>query len=148
MQRAAATLGILLALAPPVAAQVAVVPPTVTSAPASEPSGGPVLPRSTATPTWSLAHDVRSFFSTDTAKVVGAFAIAGLVSTRWDRASVDEAGERLSKPAFWLGNQIGSLYVQAGAAAATFAIGKVSGNSQMLSLGTDLFRAQMLSQIM
>jgi membrane-associated phospholipid phosphatase len=78
---------------------------------------------------------------------VGTFAVAGLAATNWDHASVEDAGERLSKGAYRVGNVGGSLYVQAGAALATYAIGRATGTPQLASLGGDLVRAQMLTQM-
>ncbi len=95
----------------------------------------------------TVGHDVTGFFGPDTARIVGTFAIAGLAVMHWDNASVEDAGERLSKGAYRIGNVGGSLYAQAGAGLATFAFGRATGSPQLASLGGDLLRAQMLTQV-
>src|SRR5262245_37196400 len=92
----------------------------------------------------SMGHDVTNFFSTDTAKVLGVFALGGLTAHSFDRASVEDTSERLSKGSANIGNIAGSLYVQAGAGLATYAIGRATGNQAVASLGGDLVRAQVL----
>ena len=95
----------------------------------------------------SMGQDVKSFFSTDTAKILGVFTIAGLAVSPIDRASVEDTSERLSTGGANIGNWGGSLYVQAGAGLATFAIGRATGNARVASLGGDLVRAQVLTQM-
>jgi membrane-associated phospholipid phosphatase len=95
----------------------------------------------------AVGHDVTGFFAPDTARIVGTFTLAGLAVMHWDNASVEDAGERLSKGAYRIGNVGGSLYAQAGAGLATLAIGRATGSPQLASLGGDLLRAQMLTQV-
>jgi membrane-associated phospholipid phosphatase len=95
----------------------------------------------------TFGHDVTGFFAPGTARIVGTFALAGLAATRWDSASVEDAGEGLSKGVYRVGNVGGGLYMQAGAALATYAIGRATHTPQLASLGSDLVRAQMLTQI-
>jgi len=95
----------------------------------------------------SMTHDVTGFFSSDTAKILGAFAIAGLAVRPLDNASVEDTSERLSKGFANVGNWGGSLYVQAGSGLATYVIGRAAGRPELASLGGDLIRAQALSQL-
>ncbi len=94
----------------------------------------------------SVGRDFTSFFSTDTAKIVGAFAVAGLSVRPIDSASVEDTGERLSHGFARVGNVGGSLMFQAGAGLATYVVGRATGNPAIASLGGDLVRAQLLSQ--
>src|SRR5262249_18358770 len=95
----------------------------------------------------SMRDDLGGFFSTDTAKVLGVFAIGGLAARTFDRASVEDTREHLSKGAANVGNWGGSFYVQTGSAFAAYAIGRGTGNQRLASIGGDLFRAQMLSEL-
>ena len=94
-----------------------------------------------------MGHDVTGFFSSDTAKVLAAFAVAGLAARPLDNASVEDTGERLSQGFANVGNWGGSLYLQAGSGLATYMIGRASGNPRLASFGGDLIRAQVLSQL-
>jgi membrane-associated phospholipid phosphatase len=92
-------------------------------------------------------NDLRRFFSSDTFKVVGIGGVAALAATRVDGQTVLEARQRL-QPArrFSTGNVGGGFFVQTGAAVATLAIGKALGESRLAYLGSDLVRAQLVSQ--
>jgi membrane-associated phospholipid phosphatase len=92
-------------------------------------------------------NDLRRFFSSDTFKVVGIGGVAALAATRVDGQTVLEARQRL-QPArrFSTGNVGGGFFVQTGAAVATLAIGKALGESRLTYLGSDLVRAQLVSQ--
>jgi membrane-associated phospholipid phosphatase len=94
-----------------------------------------------------MAHDVPTFFSSDTAKVLTVFALGGLTAHSFDRASVEDASERLSKGFANVGNIAGQMYIQAGAGLAAYAIGRATGNQRAASLGGDLIRAQVLTQL-
>ena len=129
------------------------VSPAVVAAPATSPdlAGADTKPFQAppATPSLfrSLGRDVTSFFSTDTAKILGVFTIAAFAVSPVDKASVEDTSERLSSRGASIGNWGGSLYVQAGAGLATFAIGRATGNARAASLGGDLVRAQVLTQM-
>jgi membrane-associated phospholipid phosphatase len=92
-------------------------------------------------------NDLRRFFSSDTFKVVGVGGVAALAATRVDGQTILEAREHL-QPAgrFSPGNIGGGFFVQTGAAVATLAIGKALGESRLAYLGSDLVRAQLVSQ--
>lgn len=95
----------------------------------------------------SIERDVPAFFSTQTATILGAFALAGVAARPFDKAAVEDTGERLSKGTADIGNWGGSLYAQAGGALATYVVGRATGNQRIASLGGDLMRAQALSQM-
>jgi membrane-associated phospholipid phosphatase len=94
----------------------------------------------------SIGHDFTGFFSTDTAKVLGVFAVAGLAARPVDHAAVEDTNERMSKGSADVGNFGGGLLVQAGAGIAAYVVGRSTGNPGMASLGGDLIRAQVLTQ--
>jgi hypothetical protein len=99
-----------------------------------------------ANPFTSIGHDLRRFFSQDTANVLTILAPATIVGFTWDRAGIEESQEHLSKRAFQPGNVGGSFLVQTGAAVGTWAVGKLTGNTKTTAVGGDLIRAQLVSQ--
>jgi len=100
-----------------------------------------------ANPFTSVARDLKRFFSRDTVAVMGIFGPAASVAYPWDQAGTHESQEHLSRPVFEPGNVAGSFLVQTGAALGTWAIGKVSGHQKITAVGSDLFRAQIVSQL-
>jgi len=131
------------AAAPPSAdSRSDVQPPTV--APASGVTFGAPTPRS---PFTSIGHDLKRFFSKDTAVVMGFMAPIAGVALSWDNAGIEESQQHLHKSAFEPGNIGGSFLIQTGAAIATWGAGKVSGNRKTAEVGGDLIRAQFLSQL-
>ena len=115
--------------------------------PATVPSGpvtfGAPTPRN---PFTSIGHDLRGFFSKDTATVLTILAPATIVAFTWDAAGIEESQEHLPKRAFEPGNIGGSFLVQTGLSVGTWAVGKVSGNARTTEVGGDLIRAQLVSQ--
>jgi membrane-associated phospholipid phosphatase len=95
----------------------------------------------------SVGHDVKGFLSKDTARIVGIFAIASLAASPLDHRSVERAGTTMSKGTASIGTWGGNLYVQASAGVATYVIGRTTSNPKLTSLGNDLVRAQILSQV-
>jgi hypothetical protein len=112
------------------------------------PPGQPVVaaPLPTTSLFESIGHDFKNFVSIDTAKTLGVFGAAALAAKHWDGASVEEAAEGLTPHAYHAGDLTGSMYIQGGAAVATFALGKISGHQEIASLGVNLIRAQILAQ--
>jgi membrane-associated phospholipid phosphatase len=93
------------------------------------------------------AGDLRRFLSPDTFRVVGIGGAVALAANRVDGQTVLGARERLQPVArFSTGNVGGGALVQAGAAMATLAIGKMTGQSTIAWVGADLVRAQLVSQ--
>ncbi|MEZ5286099.1 MAG: phosphatase PAP2 family protein [Vicinamibacterales bacterium] len=99
-----------------------------------------------ANPFTSIRHDLRNFFSRDTANVLAILAPATIVGFTWDTAGIEESQEHLSRRVFQPGNVAGSFLVQTGAAFGTWAVGKMSGSERTEALGSDLIRAQIVSQ--
>jgi PAP2 superfamily len=95
----------------------------------------------------AIPHDFKNFFSTDTGKILGAFAIAGLAVKPADNAGVEESGEGLSSGVANIGNVGGGLYVELGTGLATYFIGHATGKPQLASFGADVIRAQVLTQV-
>jgi membrane-associated phospholipid phosphatase len=121
--------------------------PTTAAPPATTFAIKPLVPPASGSFFRTVGHDVTGFFAPETARIVGTFALAGLAVSHWDHASVEGTSERLSKSACKFGNIGGGFYVQAGASLATYAIGRATGTPQLASLGGDLVRAQILSQL-
>ena len=101
-----------------------------------------------ATPSFfrSLGRDVTGFFSGNTAKVLGTFAVAGLAVKSLDHPAAEDAGGWLPKGAANIGNWGGKFYLQAGGGVATYVIGRVTHNTKLATVGGDLIRAQVISQ--
>jgi membrane-associated phospholipid phosphatase len=119
-------------------------PPAVTPAPDEQ---LPTLRPPSGSFFKSIGQDVTNFFSLDTAKVMVPFTIAGLAASHWDRAVVEDAGERMSPSTSAIGNIGGNLYAQLGAGIGTYVIGRATNKPQVALLGGDLIRAQIVSQI-
>jgi len=98
-------------------------------------------------PFTSIGHDLKKFFSRDTAMVIGMLAPIAGVALTWDNAGIEESQEHLDKSSFQPGNIGGSFLVQTGASVATWAVGKMSGNRKTAEVGGDLIRAQFVSQV-
>src|SRR6185295_14773712 len=78
---------------------------------------------------------------------VTTFTVAGLAASHWDRATVEDVGERMSPSAASIGNIGGSLYAQVGAGVGTYILGRATNKPGVAQLGGDLIRAQVVSQI-
>jgi membrane-associated phospholipid phosphatase len=113
----------------------------------SAPVFGPEAPRA-ASPFLSIGHDLRHFFTPQTAALVGTFGGLALIGHAWDDELIDEAPEDLAPSTFKSGNVGGSFLVQLGAAVGTWGIGKATGSARATAVGGDLFRAQVLSQVL
>jgi membrane-associated phospholipid phosphatase len=137
------------ALSTPAGAQVTSTQP-VSSTPASlgEPSQSSI-----GAPTRGLFSDLLSDFrrlpsseSLTILSIGGATALAGhQFDTRVTQTF--STSTRLGSVA-GTGNALGSMQVQLGTALATFALGKATDNARVTALGSDLFRAQVVTQTM
>jgi membrane-associated phospholipid phosphatase len=124
------------------------------AAPVADPAQGVVQTPPLATPAFdpppslfrSIGRDTKSFFSTDTARVLGVFAAAGLSARPLDVRTARTAGGWLSTDTAGVGNWAGKFYVQAGGGLATYLIGRATGNPRVAAVGGDVIRAQVLSQ--
>jgi membrane-associated phospholipid phosphatase len=122
-------------------------PPAISTAPeVAAPNGTKAFQPSEPSLFKTIPHDFKNFFSTDTGKILGAFAVAGLAVRPVDNASVEESAEGLSSGVAKIGNIGGSLYVQLGTGLATYFVGHATGKPQLASFGADVVRAQALSQ--
>lgn len=97
-------------------------------------------------PFTAVPGDFANFLSMDTARLVGLTGAAALVTARWDGQALDEAQERFPLRRFEAGNIGGGFLAQMGAAFALYGAGKMAGGGELAELGSDLLRAQMLSQ--
>ena len=95
-----------------------------------------------------LGQDFARFFSTDTAKMVGVFAVAALFAHPADQQSVDTASANLTKGMAHAGNTGGGVLMQLSGGLATYAVGRATGNREVATVGGEIFRAQILSQAM
>lgn len=120
--------------------QPAILPAAIQPAPVTFGAPAP------SNPFTSIGHDLKRFFSKDTANVLAILAPATIVGATWDQAGIEESQEHLSKRMFEPGNIGGSFLVQTGAAVGTWAVGKMTGSSRTTAVGGDLIRAQLVSQ--
>ena len=95
----------------------------------------------------TVGQDLTHFFTLDTAKIMTTFTVAGLAASHWDHAAVEDAGERIPPSAFAVGNFAGGLSAQIGAGITTYVVGRVTHKPEVASVGGDLIRAQIVSQI-
>lgn len=97
----------------------------------------------------TLRRDFGQFFgSRANWQILGATAALAITASRFDAQSAHGARAHLPVSRFALGNTGGSLLVQGGGAAATWAIGKALGSPKMTALGGDLVEAQLMTQTM
>ena len=93
----------------------------------------------------ALGGDFRRFFARDNLRVGLLFGAAALATTRWDGSAAEEFRESPS----WLfrgGNTAGALWMQGSGALATMAAGTLMHQPQTTALGSELLRAQLVSQ--
>jgi hypothetical protein len=94
----------------------------------------------------SLAHDYRHLASKDTALTLGIGGALALAVWPADRNLTRRAsGFAPVEEAFDPGETLGGGWVQAGGAAGTYAIGRLTSNARVQALGGDLLRAQVVS---
>jgi membrane-associated phospholipid phosphatase len=97
----------------------------------------------------SAVTDVTKLPTRATFLWIGVGAAATLVAHTGDAAVTGSfTGSRRMQETFESGSTIGGMQVQLGSALATYAIGRATGSPRVALVGADLFRAQVLSQIM
>jgi hypothetical protein len=98
-----------------------------------------------ADPRRSLARDFRRVFARENAPVGVLSGAAALASSSWDHRI---AASLRAQPAgfFRAGNIGGALVTEAGGAVAIMAAGRLLRQPQALELGTEMLRAQLVSQ--
>jgi membrane-associated phospholipid phosphatase len=94
----------------------------------------------------ALRQDLRRFFSSDTLRTLAPLGVAAMGVSPWDRQSVAGAREHLPRPVFEPGHLGGQFLVHAGASASMWAIGRATNRPGLAWLGSDILRAQLLSQ--
>jgi membrane-associated phospholipid phosphatase len=133
-------------------AHVATAPSTSPEAsiPAAQPSLPSVQP---SAPSWSqlfksTAGDLRRLRSQDALTWLTIGAAASAVAHTGDaRVTTALAGAGRYHETFESGALIGNMLFQTSGALGTYAIGRMTGSPQVASVGADLFRAQLLSQV-
>jgi membrane-associated phospholipid phosphatase len=138
-----ASLSCLGFLAPPLVAgaQTSLTPPTSQlSAPAA---------RDFWTPIRAVPQDIANLFSGENARILGIAGAGFIVAHRWDDDGIAMANRRLTPVAnFTPGNVVGGMTAQLGGAFAVYSIARAAGNERAAEVGSDLFRAQVLTQAM
>lgn len=94
-----------------------------------------------------VADDFKNFFRKDTAHVMSYFAIAAVATAPWDREGVNN-GFNIPTTVFQGGNLVGSFAFQVGAGFATYGLGRSFDNAKTATVGRDIVRAQILSQVL
>jgi membrane-associated phospholipid phosphatase len=112
---------------------------------ALEPSLGPAGAPERTSFVHALGRDFRNFFTTDTAKTIGAIGAGALIASQWD-AGARAAGATWSDDAFEPGKLAGNFLTQVAAGGGAYLFGRVTGHDRIAALGNDLMRAQILSQ--
>jgi hypothetical protein len=97
----------------------------------------------------SAVTDVRDLPSRESIVWLGVGAAASLVAHQHDtRVTNSFTGSRTMEETFESGSTIGGMPFQLSGALATYALGRAAGSSRVAQVGADLFRAQVLSQVM
>lgn len=94
-----------------------------------------------------VAGDFKNFFSRDTAKVMSYVSIVAVATAPWDREGVNN-GFNIPTTIFQGGNLAGSFPFQVSAGFAAYGIGRSLGDTKTASIGRDVVRAQILSQVL
>jgi hypothetical protein len=115
-------------------------PPQPTASPAL-----PGTPERTPSLFEQVAQDYTAFWSVDTLRVVGMLGASAAMSHRWDR-EIGANRHHLPEGVFGFGATGGSFLMQTAAGVGTYVAGKASGSRKTSAIGTDLLRAQLLSQ--
>ena len=95
----------------------------------------------------ALGRDFRTFFTNpDAAKTVGLVGAGALFASQWDTEGARTAGTEWPDDVFDPGKLGGNFLVHAAAGGGTYLLGRASGHDRVARLGSDLLRAQILSQ--
>lgn len=94
-----------------------------------------------------VGGDFKRFFSSDqTLWTVGAVGVGALFASSWDRTSAQAVQANWSKDAFGPGDVAGNVLTHLAFGGGTYLVGRVSGDERIARFGTDVLRAQILSQ--
>jgi len=95
----------------------------------------------------AVKNDFKTFFtSPDTAWTMSILGGSAMAVSKWDKTVTREAHEDLSASTFHPGSIAGNFMVQMAGAGGTYFLGRATGNTKVARLGSDLLRAQILSQ--
>jgi membrane-associated phospholipid phosphatase len=140
MRQGVATIACICCLAAPglVCAQETAAAPETLKAPRSSSFWAPFA---------EVPSDLGNFLSTDTLRVLAPAAVSAIALNRWDDDGVKMSSSRLRPvSSFKAGNIGGGLLAQTGGAFAVYVIGRATKSATMAALGSDLVRAQILTQ--
>lgn len=119
-------------------AQSATAPPAAAEAPAATSFWQPFV---------QVPGDFSRFVSVDTARILGVASIGSVAAGRLDDEGMALAREQWQPSiGFAIGNVGGGFYAQTGSAFAVYAIGRWGGAERVAAIGSDLLRAQILTQ--
>jgi membrane-associated phospholipid phosphatase len=94
-----------------------------------------------------IPRDATGLFTEQTAHILAPAALMALFANRWDQNGVAMARARFkSEATFRAGNIGGGLYAQTGGAFAVYALGWITKSAKVTEVGSDLVRAQILTQ--
>ena len=93
-----------------------------------------------------LIGDFKRFFQKDTAQTIGLFAVGALAVSPFDQDIVRSVELNGGHQVFSTGRIAGTFYVQAGAGMSTYFLGRAFGSNTVAKVGSEIFRAQLLSQ--
>lgn len=94
-----------------------------------------------------VGGDFKSFFSTDTARMMSYFAVGAVAATPWDHLGVNN-GFNIPTTVFQGGNIAGSFPFQVAAGFAAYGLGRSFDKDRTAAAGRDIVRAQILSQVL
>lgn len=117
-------------------------PGTPTPAPAPLPDDRPIVEIFQ-----NLGRDAKSLPSLDTAAIIGAGALAGLVGRHNDVPLSNWAAKQDPSGYTSIGGAIGDGWTQGGAALGTYAVGLLTHDRMTIHIGSDLIRAQTLNAV-
>jgi membrane-associated phospholipid phosphatase len=132
-------LGCLTLLVSPVAATAQSDEPSALTAPSAKSFWAPFA---------EVPADLRNFVSKDSLKILAPAAVGALFGSQFDHEGIGMAMSRF-QPAdmFVAGNVGGGFYAQTGGAFALYTIGYATKSEKVRTLGSDLVRAQILTQL-
>jgi membrane-associated phospholipid phosphatase len=93
-----------------------------------------------------LPKDIVRFVSPDTLKILSAGGAAAVAAHTWDDEGISASRNHLRPSLFTAGTVGGSALVQAGAGFGMYSLGRATGSTALAAVGSDLTRAQLLSQ--
>ena len=91
-----------------------------------------------------LPNDFRRMLMPQNLAIAGLGGLGASVGHAWDKRVAGTAWGQ--EETFESGQLIGSTLAQSGAAVLTYAVGRVSGSPRVAQLGSELFRAQIVTQ--